>query len=222
MSIDDYKVIKVKKTTLNYTVYQAIKDGILKGDIPEGAKLAETQMAEKLGVSATPVREAFRMLATEGLINLDPYKGAVVSTYSPTAALEAVQCREALECLAVKLFMASKDVDSGLENFQEMLLKAQKAETINDFVKISSAIHEVWILGCKNAKVGELVEQLNATILRESNISANDKMRRKQIIEEHKTMLEAMKNKNVEGACAALMLHLENGYAYSQKQGSKS
>lgn len=212
------KVHKVKKTTLNYTVYQAIKEGILQGDIPEGEKLVETQMGRELGVSATPVREAFRMLATEGLIRLDPYKGAVVTAYSPTATLEATQCRQALECMALKLYMTAGDVNKGINQLENMIKEAEETLEISDFVKISSAIHSIWIQGCKNSKIAELIAQLNTVILREANISANDTTRRKAIITEHKKMLRAMKNKDVPLACEELAKHLENGFQYSNKK----
>ncbi len=83
----EFTVKRVKRQTLNRTVYEAIKHSILKGDIPAGAKLSEVQMGKQLGVSATPVREAFRMLSMEGLIQIDPWKGAVVLGFSRTAAL---------------------------------------------------------------------------------------------------------------------------------------
>lgn len=215
------KVHKVKKTTLNYTVYQAIKEGILQGDIPEGEKLVETQMGKELGVSATPVREAFRMLATEGLIHLDPYKGAVVTAYSPSATLEATQCRQALECMALKLYMTTGDVNAGINELENMIKEAEETIAINDFVQISAAIHSIWIQGCKNTKIAELVAQLNTVILREANVSANDTTRRKAIIAEHKKMLRAMKNKNIALACEELAKHLENGFQYSKKQNKK-
>lgn len=216
MDTQEYKVTKLKKATLNYTAYKAIKKRILNGDIPEGTKLSEIQMGNQLGVSATPVREAFRMLDTEGLLKIVPYKGAIVTSYSPLAALEATQCREALECMALRLYMQSDKVEAGIATLQEMLKQAENTEYIDDFVKISSAIHDIWIKGCGNAKVAELITQLKSVILRESNMSANDKKRRKEIIKEHYKLLEAMQNKNADIACEALYVHLENGYLYGR------
>lgn len=216
----EFTVKRVKRQTLNRTVYENIKKSILSGDIPAGAKLSEVQMGRQLGVSATPVREAFRMLSMEGLIIIDPWKGAVVQGYSERAAIENSQCREALEGLALRLFMQRMS-EKDLEALRYMIREAEQAEGISDFAQISSAIHDIWIKGCDNSRLLLMLSQLNDVTLRERNVSANDPVRRQQILNEHKELLDAMEQRNEERAAAALMNHIKNGFTYIQHTKEK-
>ena len=101
------KISKVGRQTLAQKCYEQIKQSILQGDIAPGERLQEVRMANLLNVSPAPVREAFRMLATEGLIRILPWKGAVVRGYSSKEILDVVQCRVALETLAMRLAYAN-------------------------------------------------------------------------------------------------------------------
>lgn len=91
-----------------------------------GERLQEVRIANMLDVSPAPVREAFRMLAMEGLIRIDPWKGAVVQCYSSEEILDVVQCRVALETLALKL--AYQNMGEQLaQKIEEDIAIAQKA-----------------------------------------------------------------------------------------------
>ena len=79
-NLDKYKI--KERETLNQKVYNSIKNMIIDGEIKGGDKLNEVDIAELLGVSATPVRETFRMLAMEGLVEIIPYKGVIVREYT--------------------------------------------------------------------------------------------------------------------------------------------
>lgn len=215
MEQQEFTVKRVKRQTLNRTVYENIKKSILSGDIPAGAKLSEVQMGRQMGVSATPVREAFRMLSMEGLITIDPWKGAVVQGYSERAAIENSQCREALELLALRLFM-QRMTEKDLSALRYMIKEAAETEEISDFVQISSAIHDIWIKGSDNSRLVLMLSQLNDVTLRERNVSANDPVRRQQILDEHKELLAAMEAKNVDRAAVALAVHIKNGFTYIQ------
>lgn len=205
---------RVNRQTLNQRVYQNIKQSILDGEIPPGCKLSEVQMGKQLGVSATPVREAFRMLAMEGLIRIDPWKGAVVQGFHPQEALEAIQCRDALETLALKLFLqraSEKEIDA----LEYMILQAETTQDLTEFVTLSSAIHDIWLEGCKNSRLLLLMGQLSPVLLRERNYSANDQKRKAEIILEHREILKALRARDIEAAVKALSRHIEQGYLYS-------
>lgn len=209
-----FKVKSVKRQTLNQRVYQNIKQSILDGELPPGCKLSEVQMGKQLGVSATPVREAFRMLSMEGLIRIDPWKGAVVQGFNRQLALETLQCREALELLALRLFMeraGNKDIQA----LEYMIGQAENTDDINEFVSLSSAIHDIWLEGCQNSRLLTLMSLLNTELLRERNYSANDQKRKQEIIAEHREILEAIRSQDTSAAMSALSRHIRNGYQYS-------
>lgn len=209
-----FKVKSVKRQTLNQRVYQNIKQSILDGELPPGCKLSEVQMGKQLGVSATPVREAFRMLSMEGLIRVDPWKGAVVQGYNQQLALETLQCREALESLALKLFM-EKAGKKDIQALEYMINQAENTDDINEFVSLSSAIHDIWLEGCQNSKLLTLMSLLNTELLRERNFSANNQIRKNAIIAEHREILKAIRSGDISAAVSALSKHIQNGYQYS-------
>ena len=96
-------ICPVRRQPLNQKIYEELKQSILSGMIPPGEKLNESQVAQQMGTSTTPVREAFRLLAAEGFLKIEPWKGAVVQEYSTDEIMEVFQCREVLEALALDL-----------------------------------------------------------------------------------------------------------------------
>ena len=94
---------KLENLTLWERVHHHLREEILANRLPPGTVLGEVALAESLGVSRGPVREALGRLAAEGLVTVRPRRGAVVSALSPQEFLEAYQVREALEALAIRL-----------------------------------------------------------------------------------------------------------------------
>lgn len=203
----------VPRKTLTQKCYETIKRSILRGDIAPGERLQEVRMANMLNVSPAPVREAFRMLAAEGLIRIAPWKGAVVRRYSPSEVLDVVQCRAALETLALKL--AYQNLGEELvARIEEELSLLQDTEDVSSIVYCNANIHKLWVEGSQNAKLIAFVDQLNDVILHGMNFSADDTTRRQEIQAEHRAILRALKVGNVDQAIAALTLHIYNGYYY--------
>lgn len=95
--------MKSEKSTSMELVCRRIRERIMAGVLPPGAPLREEHIARELGVSATPVREAFRRLANEGWITSAPYRGSFIRKYSSRELDDLFRLREALEGLAVRL-----------------------------------------------------------------------------------------------------------------------
>lgn len=211
----------IKRQTLNQRVYENIKASILAGKLEEGTKLSEQQMAASLGVSATPVREAFRMLATEGLVRIEPWKGAVVQGFTEADTLEAVQCREALECQALRLVFDQLS-EADFQKIDSLVQKAQCTEDYSEFVHLSSSIHDVWVEGCGNRRLIAMMKQLDDVLLHDRNVSAVDGDRTKQIVAEHTEILAALRARDLDRALTALTAHIYNGYNYSIRKHQSS
>lgn len=179
-----------------------------------GERLQEVRIANMLDVSPAPVREAFRMLAMEGLIRIDPWKGAVVQCYSSEEILDVVQCRVALETLALKLAYQNmgsswrKKLKRILPLHRKAAMSAQRFMSMQICTSFGyrAAIILNWIA---------FVDQLNDVVLREMNFSADDAVRRQEIMSEHIMILRALKAGNIDQAVAALSLHIYNGYYYA-------
>ena len=99
--VDPIKISAIKP--LREIVFEALKDAILKGKLEPGKRLMEIKLADQLGVSRTPVREAIRKLELEGLVIMEARKGAYVSAISLEDIIDTLEVREALETYAIKL-----------------------------------------------------------------------------------------------------------------------
>ncbi len=214
-------ILPLGRQPLSQKIYESLKQLILEGDIPPGSKLNETQVAERMNTSTTPVREAFRLLASEGLVKIEPWKGVVVQEYSTDEILEVFQCRQVLETLALDLTISRMERlpnrEEELRRIEEDIALSEGEDAYSGFVGRNSGIHNFWIKGSGNRRLLLLMENLNDVLLHDRNMSAMDEKRREEIIAEHREIFRAVRVLDREGARAALTRHMENGYQYSLK-----
>ena len=212
---------KVERKTLNQIVYENLKEMILDGRLPPNTNLNETRTSEEMGTSPTPVREAFRMLATEGLVRIEPWKGVVVQEYTADDVMEVFQCRERLECLALELTMDrlrfAADREAQLLRLTDLVQGSLSDEGVTQFVQINSALHDFWIHGSGNRRLMGLMNSMNDMLLHDRNRSAMDQARRMVIIAEHEAILEAMWRMDKPAAVDALRKHIQEGCRFSVK-----
>lgn len=205
---------------LNQQVYENLKLSILNHAIAAGTRLAESQVARQMGTSTTPVREAFRMLAAEGLVSITPWKGAVVQEYTLNEIQEVFQCREVLETLALDLTISrlaeTPDAEERIRRMREAVERSQEETTLSAFVNLNSAIHDFWITGSGNRRLIGLMETLNDVLLHDRNLSAMDERRRREIVGEHREIFAAIQTMDRERARKALQTHIRKGYGYSE------
>lgn len=208
-----------ERTTLNFRVYEALKTMIIDGRIPPGSKLNETRTAQDMGTSATPVREAFRMLATEGLVRIEPWKGVVVPVYQPEDILELFQCREQIECLAMSLTLErlryAPDRTAQLDRLIQHARGMRENATSAEFSKQNAALHSFWIEGSGNRRLIELMGSLQEPCLPVGRYTEEAKARRRNIVQEHQTIVDSMLNMNVNAALSALRQHLDGNCRFS-------
>lgn len=210
----------VGRQPLNQQIYESLKQSILLGNLQPGTKLNETQVARQMGTSTTPVREAFRLLAAEGFLKIEPWKGAVVQEYSTDEIMEVFQCREVLETLALELTISrlagAPDREAALERIGKEIALSEE-DALSGFVDRNSGIHDFWIRGSGNHRLMALMDSLSDVLLHDRNVSAMDEDRRREIIQEHRQIFEAVRKLDQEAARAALVRHIQNGYRYSLK-----
>ena len=209
----------VGRQPLNQQIYESLKQSILLGNLQPGTKLNETQVARQMGTSTTPVREAFRLLAAEGFLKIEPWKGAVVQEYSTDEIMEVFQCREVLETLALELTISrlanAPDREAALERIDKEISLSEGEDAFSGFVDRNSGIHDFWIKGSGNHRLMALMDSLSDVLLHDRNVSAMDEQRRREIIQEHREIFEAVRELDQAKARAALVRHIENGYRYS-------
>lgn len=215
MSIDNIKTIG--RQPLSEMVYENIKRAIVEGDLTPGTRLTETKVSEQMGVSTTPVREAFRRLSSEGLVKIIPWKGAIVQEFSEQELSEAYICREALEVLAIGLAIDHIDED-GIQKLHVLVENSRSTTNSSEFVEINSEIHNTIVDYAKNVTLTNMLSQLSDVIYNNRNISAYSDKRRQAIYQEHLAIVQAIKDRDKEMAKEAMRIHVNNGYAYIQER----
>lgn len=146
-------------------VADALRDSITDGTIGPGSRLREVALAKHFGVSATPVREALRCLEREGLIDVDPYRGATVTDLTAAELAHLYEIHELLECRAVR--RVAKAVDRALPELEAILDEAETLLTEPDqtaFNRLDLAFHRALNRSGGNAPLAELIEQLHRRI----------------------------------------------------------
>lgn len=148
--------------TLRERVHAHLRQEILDNRIAPGSVLQEVPLAESLGVSRGPIREALGSLAAEGLVTITPRRGAVVTALTKHDFLEAYQVREALEALAVRLAVPrmSDDELAALEGPIQDMLRCSAGADDTGFFEANAAFHESFVVASGNTKLVEVYRRL--------------------------------------------------------------
>ncbi len=146
---------------LRDVVFNTLRQAILRGELKPGERLMEIQLANKLGVSRTPVREAIRKLELEGLVLMIPRKGAEVADISEKSLKDVLEVREALEELAARL-ACDKITKEGINRLKEAAQDFRSALKSNDITQMAEAdvrFHDVICNATENQKLGQTSQQ---------------------------------------------------------------
>ena len=197
---------------LRDVVFQTLREAILKGDLRPGERLMELQLAAKLGVSRTPIREAIRMLEQEGLAVTIPRKGAEVARMTEKNMEDVLQIREALDELAVQV-ACDKMTDQQLENLTLAMKNFENAIQAGDLKKTAAydvEFHDIIYESTDNPKLVTLLNNLREQIYRYRVEYLKEKENYPMLIKEHETIVAALKEKNKERVSDAMRCHIRN------------
>ncbi|MEN6461058.1 MAG: GntR family transcriptional regulator [Syntrophomonas sp.] len=205
VNLDSYK-------PLRELVLEAIREAIINGTLKPRERLMEIQLAEELGVSRTPVREALRKLELEGFIVMVPRKGAYVADFSFKDIADIFEIRAALEGLAAAL-AAERITDDELENMERLLV--EKAEAINQqdiekLVEVDTKFHDALYQASRNERLTAIISNLREQIQRFRATSLANPGRGKKSLDEHRYIVEAIQSRDVQQARQAAQDHIEN------------
>ncbi len=210
-SPDEYMI--VDRQPLSVRVYENLKRAILTGKVGAGSRLNETVIARELTVSTTPVREALRRLASEGLVTIVPWRGAIVEDIKDKHLVEVYQCRAALEGFAARLAAESMD-ESGIEQLHDLLAQAESTDSPQALSEINSQIHNVIIGYANNSRLASLLELFNDVILTHRDMTAYSKERRQSIHQEHIHIVDALMQHDADRAENAMRRHVLEGLKF--------
>ena len=205
IKLDNYK-------PLRELVFEALREAILKGVLKPGERLMEIQLAEEMGVSRTPVREAIRKLELEGLVAMVPRKGAYVASLSMKDIIEVFEIRGALEGLAAEL-AAERITDEELEELERYLVRITESIEADDLalvVAIDTDFHSQLYKASRNERLAQIINNLREQIQRFRTTSLSLPGRMQAALEEHKKIVDAISTRD--GALARRLAeeHIEN------------
>jgi DNA-binding GntR family transcriptional regulator len=205
----------ISRKPLHEEATDRIRDLIVQGILAPGSRLNERLLTAQLGVSRTPLREAFKVLATEGLVELLPNRGAIVSPIDPARVAETLAVMGALEALAGEL--ACTHASDGQVNeirslHQEMLANHARGDLAGYF-KFNQAIHLKIVKYSGNAVLYQTYRQLNANVRRARYLANLSQERWDAAVREHGEILDALARRDVARIRVLLAEHLAHKLA---------
>ena len=197
---------------LRDVVFNTLRDAILTGKLVPGERLMENQLAEKLGVSRTPVREALRMLELENLVELVPRKGAQVLDMSEKDIVNILEVRSALEGLATSVAckkMSKEDLQQ-LKNMEVDFEKAVAENDVEHFVDIDEDFHDLIFAATENDKLINIFRNLRIQLYRYRMAQAkNNETSMSTIVAHHRSIIRAIENHDVEEGASIAQGHIK-------------
>ena len=197
---------------LRDVVFNTLREAILKGELQPGERLMELQLASKLGVSRTPIREAIRMLEQEGLAVTMPRKGAEVARMTLKDMEDVLEVREALDELAARIACA-KINDEQLENLKSIRDEFKKSLDSGDVKKIAEEdvrFHDAIYEATDNAKLIALTNNIREQMYRYRVEYLKDQNKYPILIAEHDAIVNALEQRDKEMVTAEMHTHVVN------------
>lgn len=205
IQLDAYKPLR---EVVSEALRQAIKDGILR----PGERIMEIQLADELGVSRTPIREAIRKLEQEGFVVMVPRRGTYVADISLKDIAQVFEIRSALEELAAGL-AAERITPDELEYLERILVEINDFIEKGEFDKIVDAdirFHDVLYHASRNTRLVDILHNLREQMLRFRSVSMHYPGRLAETWEEHRQMVENIAEHNSAMARKVAKKHMEN------------
>jgi len=191
LNLDEYK-------PLRDVVFENLREAILEGNLKPGQRLMEVQLAEQLGVSRTPIREAIRKLELEGLVVMLPRKGAYVADVSLKDIIDVLEIRASLEGLAASLAaerISDEDINK-LEQIMQDFNQGKDDFDVETLLRKDVEFHECIFKATNNVRLHQLINSLWEQVYRFRVTYISDYESTKNIINEHQLILNAIKEGN--------------------------
>lgn len=197
---------------LRDVVFNTLRQAILRGELAPGERLMEIQLAERLGVSRTPIREAIRKLELEGLVLMIPRKGAEVANISETSLREVLEVRRSLEELAIELACQriTEEELRELELAENVFAEAIRKGDIMTIAESDERYHDVIYQATENSRLVQILSNLREQMYRYRLEYIKDADKRQILIVEHEHILRALKAHNIAEAKGAVREHIDN------------
>ena len=197
---------------LRDVVFNTLRQAILTGELKPGERLMEIHLANRLGVSRTPIREAIRKLELEGLVTMIPRRGAEVAQITEKSMKDVLEVRRTLDALSAELACEriSKEEEEALKQACLNFEAAVKTKDTKAIAKADVAIHDIIAAATGNQRLIQLINNLAEQMYRYRFEYIKDATQHDRIIEEHSIIYESIVKKDKEAASEMAKTHIDN------------
>lgn len=197
---------------LRDVVFNTLRQEILTGKMKPGERLMEIHLANKLGVSRTPIREAIRKLELEGLVIMIPRRGAEVAQISWKSLKDVLEVRRALDVLAIELACERMTHDEleALYHACECFEEATKTKDPSKIAEADVAFHDIIVASTGNKRLIQLVNNLSEQMYRYRFEYIKDSDQHQMLVQEHKEMYQHIHSSDKKSAASVVRKHIDN------------
>lgn len=208
-------IAPIPRRALHEEAVDRLRDLIVQGELGPGERLNERVLCERLGISRTPLREAIKLLATEGLVELLPNRGAVVAAMDTARLAETLQVMGVLEGLAGELACRNARAEriAEIRSLHEEMLAMHKRGDLAGYFRHNQAIHMGIVEASGNPVLANVYRQLNANVRRARYRANLSKERWDAAVREHEEILAALEARDIRALKRLLRDHLANKLA---------
>lgn len=197
---------------LRDVVFNTLRQAILTGELKPGERLMEIHLANRLGVSRTPIREAIRKLELEGLVTMIPRRGAEVAQITEKSMKDVLEVRRTLDALSAELACEriSPAEEEALKNACLSFEEAVKTKDTKLIAKADVALHDIIAAATGNQRLIQLINNLAEQMYRYRFEYIKDASQHERIIKEHRIIYESIVKKDKEAASNMAKTHIDN------------
>jgi len=206
------EIIPIPRAALHEQVAHRLRQMLVENRIQPGAKLNERELSEVLNVSRTPLREAIKMLAAEGLVELLPNRGAIAVELTEADVLNTFEVMAGLEAQSGEL-AAERITEAELAEIKAMhfeMLAAYTRRDLPNYYRLNATIHNAINAAAKNPVLASTYAQVNARLQALRFRSNQDEEKWKAAVKEHELMIEALSARDGAAMRNVLLRHLVN------------
>ena len=211
--MENFQINMNEYLPLRDVVFNTLRQAILKGELKPGERLMEIQLAERLGVSRTPVREAIRKLELEGLVLMIPRRGAEVAEITIKDLEDVLEVRAALEELAIKdacMHITEEQLEELDIANQEFLRVIERGGNLLEATKADIDFHEIIYAATYNKRLLQILHNLREQIYRYRMEYLKDKTSHERLVKEHNDIIAALAKHDKEEATEVVWNHIDN------------
>lgn len=209
---DGLKLSDCNYLPLREVVFNTLRYAILHGDLKPGERLMEVKLADMLGVSRTPVREALRRLEKEGLVEVIPRRGAMVAEIDEKSMTDVLVVRKALEELAIKI-ACDNITQNEIQRLKEVTDELEMAIDRNYLEQIAALdvkFHDIIFNATDNARLIQILNNLREQMFRYRLEYVKMEEERETILKEHRAIIKALEEHDSDRASEVIKKHIDN------------